>query len=670
MKSSPPFLKSKLSTINLSDQQILKHIAQRVSDSPKCVVKIGIPRTDGINIFLPFNDKSLTFEDLEGLAAHEGSHIRFKSINDPQIPKELFPENPQFAQLILNICEDARVEKLLKDTFPGFWDEIDDLNLRLLTQKINLLSQFPVDKLNEPEAIELLINFLSFEGCSHSELLYDPLLSDGGKFKFGSSKLGIFWREISKSIKFIRKQQTFVASLISSKRIIQAVLNYFDFRGDLFSESEDKKKKEIEKEKNSSKEGKGEGKKPDKGSKPFISPKEKELDESPKKEELIKRMKEAILKKFKPQVKFSSSGIHSRILNKKSQRLLKKIRANLQSKRLDSDTDFQKFVKENSEELDISKDEILSILRELKEKKSFRSKFEEISPEILNLDDKISIEIFRNEKAIQNLNNIRNPIQVYKKIVKNHSFLIHKLKIKFSPIKKSTNMRRGQRRGFICGRDLAQVKISRGQFKSPFKYHNFDKGARLILLVDESGSMNGMRIQIARESCIILAESLKNTRISYAIIGFGAKYSQKTICEKIYKDIDEKLNPSKVGSIGVASTFNENRDGTSFRSIVNNHLQSQSSINSTPILIIISDGQPHHGGTSYIRSNAIEDTRKAIFSIQKMGVKIYAISIDSGGSSYLSKIYRPNQYVKLKSLSELSTKLIYLITEIANALSH
>jgi len=664
MESSHSFLKSKLTTISLSDQRILKNIAQRVSDSSICVVKNGIPRTDGVNIFLPFNDKSLSFEDLEGLAAHEGSHIRFKSINDPQIPKELFPKNPRFAQMILNICEDARVEILLKDTFPGFWDEIDDLNLRLLTQKIKTLAQFPVEKLNEPEAIELLINFLSFKGCSHSELLYDPLLSDGGKFKFGSSKLGIFWREISKSLKFIRKEKTFAASLIASKRIIQSVLKYFEFKGDLFPKPEDGRKKE----KDSSKEG--EGKTHEKGSKEKNLPKEKEIGKSSNKDDFIKGIKNTISKKFKSQVKYSSSGIHPRRLNKKSQELLRKIRGSLKSKRLDSDVDFNEFVEDNSEELDISKEEILSILKEMKEKSSTKGRFKEISSEIRKFDDKISIEFFRNELAIQNLNRVKNPIQIYKKIVNNHSFLINKLKIKFSPIKKSTNMRRGQRRGYICGRDLAQVKISRGQFKSPFKYHNFDRGAQLVLLVDESGSMNGMRIQIARESCIILAESLKNTRISYAIIGFGARYSKNSICEKIYKDTNEILNPSKVGSISVASTFNENRDGASFRSVVNNHLQSQLSTNTTPILIIISDGQPHHGGTSYIGSSAIEDTRKAIFSIQQMGVKLYAISIDSSESSYLSKIYKPNQYVILKSLSDLSSKLINLITEIVNALSH
>ncbi|QEE17839.2 VWA domain-containing protein [Promethearchaeum syntrophicum] len=676
MKSTPLFLKNKLNTIKLSDQRILKNIAQRVSDSPQCVVKNGIPRTDGVNIFLPFSDKSLTFEDLEGLAAHEGSHIRFKSINDPQIPKELFPKNPRFAQIILNICEDARVELLLKETFPGFWDEIDILNLRLLSQKIKKIAQFPIEKKFEPEAIELLINFLSFEGCQHSELLFDLLLSEGGKFKFESSQLGLFWREISNSLKFIRSHQTFAATLIATKRIIHSILKYFDSKDDFFPKLEDRKKKEetcSKKEASSKNEAssKEEGDKSQiKGFKESRLPKEKELEKASKKDELIKEIQTTISKKFKSQIKFSSSGIQSIRLNKKSQEILKKIRGSLKSKKLDSAVDFQEFIEDNSEELNISKEEILSILQEMKEKKSCKSKFREISPEIRNFDDIISIEFFRNEKAIQNLNNVRNPAEIYKKIVNTHSILIQKLKIKFSPIKKSTNMRRGQRRGYVCGRDLAQVKISRGQFKSPFKYHNFDKGAQLVLLVDESGSMNGMRIKIARESCIILAESLKNTRISYAIIGFGAKYSKNSICEKIYKDINEQLNPSKVGSISVASAFNENRDGTSFRTVVKNHFQSQSSTNSTPILIIISDGQPHHGGTSYLGPKAIEDTRKAIFSIQRMGVKLYAISIDSSQSSYLSKIYKPNQYVILKSLSDLSSKLMHLITEIANALSH
>ncbi|MHA1562766.1 MAG: hypothetical protein ACTSPA_11635, partial [Promethearchaeota archaeon] len=426
MKSSPSFFESKLTAINLSDQRILKNIAQRVSDSSICVVKNGTPRTDGVNIFLPFNDKSLSFEDLEGLAAHEGSHIRFKSINDPQIPKELFPKNPRFAQMILNICEDARVEILLKDTFPGFWDEIDDLNLRLLTQKIKILAQFPVEKLNEPEAIELLINFLSFEGCSHSELFYDPLLSDGGKFKFGSSKLGIFWREISKSLKFIRKEKTFAASLIASKRIIQSVLKYFEFKGDLFPKPEDGRKKEKDRSKE------GEGKTHDKGSKEKRLPKEKETGKFPNKDDFIKGIKNTISKKFKSQVKYSSSGIHPRRLNKKSQELLKKIRGSLQSRRLDSD----EFVEDNSEELDISREEILSILEEMKEKTSIKHEFKEISTKKRKFDDKISIEFFRNEKTIQNLNNVRNPIQIYKNIVNKHSFLIHKLKIKFSPIKK------------------------------------------------------------------------------------------------------------------------------------------------------------------------------------------------------------------------------------------
>ncbi|MHA2018371.1 MAG: VWA domain-containing protein [Promethearchaeota archaeon] len=657
MESNPLYLKSEKKIINLAEQQILKNIAQRVSDSPNCVVKNGIPRTDGVNIFLPFNDKSLKFEDLEGLAAHEGSHIRFKSINDPQIPKELFPKNPQFAQLILNICEDARIEKLLSETFPGFWEEIDELNLRILTQKLDSISQFPINKLNSPAAVELLINLLSFEGCSHSELIFNPLLSNLGKFKFSSSKMGVFWREISESLKFIREEKTFVASLVASKRILYSILNYFDSKDDFLSKQNSEKRNAIDKSE----------KEKQKEKLPLDRNKDEENEESPEMEEILKDIKEIISKEIK---RSTSSGISSKKLNKKSQDILRKIRTNLQTKKKLSKNEFKEFITENSEELEKSKEQILSILKELKEKSRIRRKSDTKISEKRKIDDKTIIEIFRNERNIQELNNIKDPIQIYNEIVKNYSYLINELKIRFSPIRSSLKMQRGLRRGYICGRDLAQVKISKGQFKSPFKYNNRDKGARLILLIDESGSMNGMRIKIAKESCIILAESLRNTRITFAIIGFGAKYSQNVICEKVYKDFNENLNTIKIGSIGISNIFMENRDGTSFKSVIQHHFKKQNSTNSTPILIIISDGQPHHGGTSYIGSVAIEDTRKAIFSIQKMGIKLYAISIDSREGSYLSKIYRPNQYVVLRNLGDLTSKLIFLIKQIANALSH
>ncbi|MHA1720995.1 MAG: VWA domain-containing protein [Promethearchaeota archaeon] len=657
MESNPLYLKSEKKIINLAEQQILKNIAQRVSDSPNCVVKNGIPRTDGVNIFLPFNDKSLKFEDLEGLAAHEGSHIRFKSINDPQIPKELFPKNPQFAQLILNICEDARIEKLLNETFPGFWEEIDELNLRILTQKLDSISQFPINKLNSPAAVELLINLLSFEGCSHSELIFNPLLSNLGKFKFSSSKMGVFWREISESLKFIREEKTFVASLVASKRILYSILNYFDSKDDFLSKQNSEKRNAIDKSE----------KEKQKEKLPLDRNKDEENEESPEMEEILKDIKEIISKEIK---RSTSSGISSKKLNKKSQDILRKIRTNLQTKKKLSKNEFKEFITENSEELEKSKEQILSILKELKEKSRIRRKSDTKISEKRKIDDKTIIEIFRNERNIQELNNIKDPIQIYNEIVKNYSYLINELKIRFSPIRSSLKMQRGLRRGYICGRDLAQVKISKGQFKSPFKYNNRDKGARLILLIDESGSMNGMRIKIAKESCIILAESLRNTRITFAIIGFGAKYSQNVICEKVYKDFNENLNTIKIGSIGISNIFMENRDGTSFKSVIQHHFKKQNSTNSTPILIIISDGQPHHGGTSYIGSVAIEDTRKAIFSIQKMGIKLYAISIDSREGSYLSKIYRPNQYVVLRNLGDLTSKLIFLIKQIANALSH
>ena len=63
----------------------------------------------------------------------------------------------------MNICEDARIEILLSETFPGFWDELDELSLRMLLKTIPKLTQFPPDQLKNPPALNILLQILSFQ---------------------------------------------------------------------------------------------------------------------------------------------------------------------------------------------------------------------------------------------------------------------------------------------------------------------------------------------------------------------------------------------------------------------------------------------------------------------------------------------------------------------------
>ena len=56
--------KARRTHLSAFDRRILTNVALRVSDSPQCQVKKGVPCTDGRTIFLPFDDPSLTFDDL------------------------------------------------------------------------------------------------------------------------------------------------------------------------------------------------------------------------------------------------------------------------------------------------------------------------------------------------------------------------------------------------------------------------------------------------------------------------------------------------------------------------------------------------------------------------------------------------------------------------------
>lgn len=664
--------KARRTHLSAFDKRILTNVALRVSDSPQCQVKKGIPCTDGRTIFLPFDDPSLTFDDLEGLAAHEGGHIRFKSVIDPKLAKDIYPENPELGHFLMNICEDARIETLLAETFPGFWDELDVLNLRMLIKTLPTLTQFPLDQLKTPAALKILLQLMSFEGCSHSELIFASELCQKGQFIFASEEMGRFWTAIKNAMAFIRNEKTFPATMIAARRLLNAIKEYV---GPELSHLDKKSPPKKDPLKKSESAFSGQPK-----DKPHTSPLKSEIlkegeesgpksDTKAKNQSLSSSLEEAFKKSKKYLRKPSNSGIPLKNFKKDTQKTIQQLQKALKGAVLRSEKEIETFLHDHSKIFLKSREEIEIAIQELRGTSRPTRKFT-AKPEVIITDGKKRLihHHFRAKAQIQHINRVSNPKQIYQNIVLKYARVIHNLKIKFFVIKKSLIMERGQRRGFISGRDLAQVRASRGQFKSPFKNYHSGKGARLIILIDESGSMNGKRIAVAKEAAIILTESLKETRISFAIIGFGAKGGKKDICEKIYKDLDEPVDPEKIGAIGIASGYIENRDGDSIRKAVETHFHTKD--NSTPILLILSDGQPHHGGTAYTGPRGIEDTRQAIVETRRKGVNVFAISIDTSRSSYLSTIYHQNQYIVVNSLNKLPEELMKLVSHIARALSH
>nr|MDO8110428.1 hypothetical protein [Candidatus Sigynarchaeota archaeon] len=188
------------------------------------------------------------------------------------------------------------------------------------------------------------------------------------------------------------------------------------------------------------------------------------------------------------------------------------------------------------------------------------------------------------------------------------------------------------------------------------------------MVTDDSDGVDMFKdlpIYIAKKSAIILAEALKDTRIDFGVVGFSAIGGKKIIVEKIYKKLEEQANPKKLGSIGVSFESGENRDGTSFKVIAQRHFQNCQ--RKVPIMIIISDGEPQHGGTEYMGEVAERMTAQAIQAL-KQKIKLFAISIDQAGRNYLRDIYGSENYIVLDDPKEITEKLIYLVKNIAAAI--
>ncbi len=84
-------------------------------------------------------------------------------------------------------------------------------------------------------------------------------------------------------------------------------------------------------------------------------------------------------------------------------------------------------------------------------------------------------------------------------------------------------------------------------------------------------------------------------------------------------------------------------------------------------MIIISDGEPHHGGTRYVDKVAENMTARSIQAL-KQTTKLFAISIDQRGRNYLKDIYGSANYIVLDNPKDITNKLIYLVKNIAAAL--
>jgi len=143
----------------------------------------------------------------------------------------------------------------------------------------------------------------------------------------------------------------------------------------------------------------------------------------------------------------------------------------------------------------------------------------------------------------------------------------------------------------------------------------------LIIIVDISGSMRGVKVKAAKIAMVMLYEALEDIADIRIILFTGAFHALNILV----KDFNERIDPKKFDKFGCHSRFGQNVDGVSIKHEANK-------LKKNDIIIVISDGQPAADG-GYSLYDAIPD----IHEVRKV-FRVFAFSIDSQGD-YLNKLY-------------------------------
>lgn len=209
--------------------------------------------------------------------------------------------------------------------------------------------------------------------------------------------------------------------------------------------------------------------------------------------------------------------------------------------------------------------------------------------------------------------------------------------------------------GFFSGSKFDATRLVYNDYRV-FKHATTplpDNKIAVSILIDESASMGGKRIEMARAAAIALYSFCEKCELACSVIGHTSKFGVGDLELSIYADFDtpDKLDKYRLLNIQAKQ---DNRDGAAIL-FAGEHLLKRPE--KTKILFIISDGAPC--ATRYHGRAAEADMANIANGLSRRGAKIFTAAIGSDKEN-IHRIFGTG-FLDITSLETLPEQMLALV---------
>ena len=205
----------------------------------------------------------------------------------------------------------------------------------------------------------------------------------------------------------------------------------------------------------------------------------------------------------------------------------------------------------------------------------------------------------------------------YETVAKEYMSFIRKTEREIRKIMQEETIAKQRRR--IMGREIDTRNLYKLDQRYFMKKKNPEKqlDMAIAILVDNSGSMRGERLESAKEAAILLNEVLERLEIPFMIAGHNCQDVPQICFYKMFED-----HRSAKYSVNRMQPAGDNRDGLAI-DVVSRFLLERDE--KDKLFLIISDGQPNASG--YTGEPARQDIRQIVRRLRAEEVKTIAFAI-------------------------------------------